>query len=389
MRNLSDVANSVVGQPMFQVIDQVSQLEAQGRDVIHFEIGEPDFEAPAHITSAAISALSAGDTHYVSSWGIPEFLASCAEATRKSRGFKPSDKQVLVTPGANIATYLTIRSLVNPGEQVLIPDPGFPTYLASARAAGVEARYYPLDADNDFRVNAKLIESQITDKTRLIILNSPSNPTGAVSHPHQLREVLNLAKKHNLWVFSDEIYARMTYGDQDFYSVSSEDRCLDRVIVSNGFSKAFSMTGWRLGVMIGPQEVMEKMMLLLQTTLSCVPPFVQRAGVAALEGAQKDVMLMMETYKKRRDFAVGAIDAIAGMSCASPGGAFYLFPSIKGTGISSSDFASRLLDEESVAVLPGHNFGPAGEGHIRISYASSLDLIQEGIHRIKNFCERL
>jgi aspartate aminotransferase len=372
---------------MFQVIDQVRRLEANGRDVIHFEIGEPDFETPASITQAAVGALRDGDTHYVSSWGLPDFIGACETATEQSRGFRPVRGQTLVTPGANIATYLAMRTLVNPGEEVLIPDPGFPTYLASARAAGVRAAYYQLAADDDFRVHADLIESKVTENTRMIVLNSPSNPTGAVSDPDQIRAVFEIARKYDLYIFSDEIYARMIYGDQDFYSIGAQDACQERVIISNGFSKAFAMTGWRLGVMIGPQQVMEKMMLLLQTTLSCVPPFIQRAGIAALEGKQDYVAMMMAKYEERRNIAVSAINLIPGMTCPNPGGAFYLFPSIKETGLDSTSFTSALLEEQAVAVLPGHNFGPSGEGYIRISYASSEARLREGIDRIRVFCE--
>jgi len=389
MKKLSDVANNLVGQPMFAVIDQVRKLELAGRDVVHLEIGEPDFETPLHITQAAVAALNSGDTHYVSSWGLPDFLEASRNTTSLSRGFLPDLRQVLVTPGANIATYLAIRCLVDADSEVLYPDPGFPTYEASILAAGVKGVRYPLDASNEFRMRADAIGPLITDKTRLLIVNSPSNPTGAVTEPEEIERIYELAKAHDLYVFSDEIYARMVFGSGNFSSMGSIDQCRERVIVSNGFSKAFAMTGWRLGVVIGPESVVEKMMLLLQTTLSCVPPFIQRAGIAALEDSQDDVSAMMVAYKRRRDLAVSGVNQIRGLQAAEPGGAFYLFPSIAQTGLTSEEFASRLLDEEAVAVLPGTNFGPAGEGFIRISYASGEERLSEGIRRIRNFCERL
>lgn len=378
----------MVGQPMFQVIDRVRNMEDTGIDVVHLEIGEPDFETPRNISAAAIEAIHAGDTHYVSSWGVREFREACMRATLRSRGFLPDLDQVLVTPGANIATFLTILTLVNPGEEVLYPNPGFPTYDASVRAAGVKGVRYGLDAKNGFKISADLIEKEITENTRLLIVNSPSNPTGAVSEEGELRRVFELARSHNLYVFSDEIYARMTYGDS-FFSLSSLDRAKDLVIVSNGFSKAFAMTGWRLGVVIGPSPIMERMMLLLQTTLSCVPPFVQRAGIAALEEDQHHVKEMMERYKERRDLVVDGVNSIPGLSASAPGGGFYLFPSIRETGLSSSVFSDRLLEEQAVAVLPGHNFGPSGEGYIRLSFASGEERLKEGLRRLKLFCESL
>jgi len=385
---MSHVAQQMIGQPMFQVIDRVRIMEDAGRDVVHLEIGEPDFETPENISIAAVEAIQAGDTHYVSSWGVREFREACARATQRSRGFLPDLEQVLVTPGANIATFLTILTLVNHGEEVLYPDPGFPTYEASVRAAGVEGVRYGLEHENGFRISSALVEEQITDKTRLIIVNSPSNPTGAVSDERELRKVFELARAHNIFIFSDEIYARMTYS-HSFFSLGSLDGSKERVIVSNGFSKAFAMTGWRLGVAIGPAAIMERMMLLLQTTLSCVPPFVQRAGIAALDEDQSQVKAMMEEYRRRRDLVVEEVNSIPGLFADAPGGAFYLFPSIKETGLSSSEFAERLLEEEAVAVLPGHNFGPSGEGYIRISFASGEERLREGLIRIRSFCERL
>jgi len=389
LKSLSQVANQLVGQPMFQIIDQVRQMEAMGRDVVHLEIGEPDFETPLHITRAAINALEAGDTHYVSSWGLPDFIEASRKATFSSRGFLPEVGQVLVTPGANIATYLTIRCLVNAGEEVLYPDPGFPTYEASVRAAGVVGVTYPLNSENGFRITADAIESMMTDKTRLLIINSPSNPTGAVTEANELRKIFDLARRHDIYVFSDEIYARMVFGPGAFFSMGTVDRCEERVIISNGFSKAFAMTGWRLGVVIGPSVVMQKMMLLLQTTLSCVPPFIQRAGIAAVEQSQADVDVMMASYRSRRDLVVNLFAEIPNIDVKSPGGAFYLFPSIHKTGLSSEEFAARLLHEEAVAVVPGNHFGVSGEGFIRISCASSKEQLSEGMSRIRDFSGRL
>lgn len=388
MPKLSAVAGQMLGQPMFQVLDKVKALEAVGRDVIHFEIGEPNFDTPAPIRDAAVTALLDGDTHYVSSWGITEFREACRTATENSRGYLPDLSQVLITPGANIAVFLVIVSLVDSDEEVLFPDPGFPTYEASIRAAGVIGRRYRLNREDSLRISADLIKEQINPKTKLIVINSPSNPTGAVSSRSELRRVFELAEEHDLFIFSDEIYARMLF-EEDFFSISQLDEARSRVIVSNGFSKAFSMTGWRLGVLIGPELAMERMMLLLQTTLSCVPPFVQRAGLAALQGDQTEVSRMMRAYKRRRGMVVNLLSRIPGMEIYPPDGAFYAFPSIRNFGLSSEIFADRLLEEHAVAVLPGSNFGPGGEGHVRLSFASSENRIGEGIARIGDFCRSI
>lgn len=364
---LSTKALALSGQPMFQVLDHARRLENQGVDVIHLELGQPDFPTPSHISLAGVESIEAGETHYVSSWGIDVLRKASAEATEKSRGFLPEMSQVLVTPGANIATYLTMACLLDSEDEVLLPNPGFPTYSASAKALGAKEVFYDLDESNDFRLSASEIERKISENTKLLIVNSPSNPTGAVTGELELRKIFDLAVERDFYIFSDEIYARMVYDKVPFFSISSLDNCVERVVLSNGFSKAFSMTGWRLGIVIGPKDLMEKMMLLLQTSLSCVPPFIQKAGVAALMGPQDEVQLMLRTYEERLREAVAFINRIPGMSVSMPGGAFYLFPSIKQTGLTSEEFCSRLLEEKGVAALPGTNFGEAGEGFIRIA----------------------
>lgn len=382
---LSTRALALSGQPMFQVLDRANLLEKQGVDVIHLEIGQPDFPTPSDISSAGVKSIEAGETQYVSSWGIDDLRLASAGATEKSRGFRPEISQILVTPGANIATYLTIACLLDSDDEVLLPNPGFPTYSASVSALGANQVLYDLDESNAFRLSATEIEKNVTQNTKLLILNSPSNPTGAVTGEEELRKIFDLAAERDFYVFSDEIYARMVFDNVPFFSISSLDHCKERVILSNGFSKAFSMTGWRLGVVIGPTVLMEKMMLLLQTSLSCVPPFIQRAGVAALRGSQDEIQLMRRTYEERLREAVNFINGIPGMSVSMPGGAFYLFPSIKETGLSSEEFCSRLLEEKGVAALPGTNFGQAGEGYIRIAAAIDNSRMIEGLERLKAF----
>jgi aspartate aminotransferase len=389
MREISTNALSIQGQPMFKVIDKVKKLEKQGIDVVHLEIGDPDFNTPSHIIDAAKKSLDDGETHYGSSWGIPDFIETMRSATLKSRGFLPNAQQVLVTPGANISIYYAVFCLVNPGCEVLVPNPGFPTYLSSIAMCGASAIPYPLREENGFGMRAQDIEPLITDKTRLLIINSPQNPTGAITTEKHLKEIYDLAVMHNLYIYSDEIYSRMVYEENEFFSIASLDQANERVILSNGFSKAFAMTGWRLGSVIAPPEVTERMMMLLQTTSSCVSSFVQRAGIAAIEGEQSPVHMMMEEYKFRRNLIVNGLNSIPGIKCHMPGGAFYAFPNISSFGLTSEDFADVMLEKAGVALLPGSNFGTQGEGFVRLVYASSRENITKALERIATACKNL
>lgn len=389
MREIAANAAMIQGQPMFKVIDKVKRLEAQGRDIVHLEIGDPDFTTPRHIIEAAQHSLDLGETHYGSSWGLADFVETMRQATLRSRGFLPDADQVLVTPGANISIFYAIFCLVNPGHEVLVPNPGFPTYLSTISMCGAQAVPYPLHDRNGFRMRAADIEPLITPRTRLLIINSPQNPTGAITEPEHLKEIYALAEKHDLYIYSDEIYSRMVYEDGDFFSIASLDQARERVILSNGFSKAYAMTGWRLGSVIAPRVVAERMMMLLQTTSSCVPAFVQRAGIAAIEGDQVSVREMMAAYRRRRDLLVQGLNAIPGIQCHLPGGAFYAFPNIASFGMSSEAFADAMLEKANVALLPGSNFGSQGEGFVRMVYASSEANIQKALERIAQACRQL
>jgi aspartate/methionine/tyrosine aminotransferase len=389
MREISINAQHVEGQPMFKVIDKVKLLEAQGKNIIHLEIGDPDFGTPGNIIDATKASLERSETHYVSSWGISDFIEVIRQATNSSRGFTPEEKQVLVIPGANIGIFYAVFCLSNPGQEVLVPDPGFPTYISAIKMCGAVPVPFPLYEKNAFRMRAEDIEPLITDKTRLLIINSPQNPTGAITEPWALKEIYELAVKYDLYVYSDEIYARMVYGDQDFFSIASLDQCKERVILSNGFSKAFAMTGWRLGTLVMPPIVAERMMMLLQTTSSCVAPFLQRAGIEAIKGDQQAVNAMMTEYKERRDILIPALNSIPGISCHTPGGAFYAFPNISSFGMNSEDFADYMLENAGIAILPGSCFGQQGEGFVRIVYASSREKIKEALSRLENACKKL
>ena len=382
MKGLSQVTSKIDGQPMFKYLDKAKALEAQGRHLIHMEIGEPDFDTPMNVTWAAVKSLAAGETHYGSSFGLKEFREAVQFATERSRGFRPDIDQVLISPGANIAIFYAIYCLVDPGYEVIVPDPGFSTYYSNIKMCGAIPVRVPLKEENQFRMNPDDIEAAITDKTRLIIINSPQNPTGSLLTQDEVKRIYEIAKKYDIYIYSDEIYARMTYDPVGFSSPSIYDHCREHVILANGFSKAFAMTGWRLGTVIGPVDVIERMAALLQTTSSCVSPFIQRAGIEAIYGSQEAVTNMMAEYKIRRDLLVDGLNRVKGINCLNPGGAFYVFPNIKGTGLTSDQVVDKLL-QAGVVTLPGHCFGEYGEGYIRLCYATSRENIQEGLHRIQ------
>lgn len=386
---IADVAEKINGQPMFKILSRIKDLEREGKHIVHFEIGDPDFDTPLNIIEAAKNALDQGYTHYSDSMGDYDFRALICTNNMKSRGFSPDIDQVLVLPGANMMIYYAVRCLVNPGDEVIVQDPCFPTYLSVFEFCGVKPVFVPLKEENGFEIKLDDIKAKVSENTRLIIINSPHNPTGAIVSPTELEKIGKFAIENRIYLYCDEIYSRLNYGEVQFYSPSILDHCKEYILVANGFSKAFAMTGWRLGVGIGPADVMKKMGLLLQTTSSCVPSFIQRAGIEAISGKQDDVKKMIQTYKHRRDILVRGINEIPKLSCLNPGGAFYVFPNIKETGLNSRQFASRVLEEVGVGLCAGSDFGEAGEGYIRLCYANSESEIIEGIKRLRYFVEGL
>ncbi len=381
---LTQFAEDLQGQPMFKVLEKVQEMQRQGKDVIHFEIGDPDFNTPKNISEAGCRAIMEGKTHYAPSIGIKELREAARQTTLRSRGFLPDLEQVLVAPGANILIDYAIRCLVNVGDEVIVPDPGFPTYYSVIKSCGVVPVRIPLKEENGFRMNPADVRKAITPKTRLIILNSPQNPTGSVMTPEEIAEMAKIAEEFDIYLFSDEIYSRMIFDEHiKFSSPSALDQCKKRTIVANGFSKAFAMTGWRIGVAIGPADIIAKMALYLQTTSSCVPPFIQYAALEAINGDQTEVKHMMATYKERRDILVDGLNDIPGITCVKPGGAIYAFPNITGTGMTSEEFADFILQEANVALLPGPNFGEHCEGYVRMCYVNSKENIIEGLKRMK------
>ncbi|MDA9782582.1 pyridoxal phosphate-dependent aminotransferase [Gammaproteobacteria bacterium] len=378
------MANRVAGQPMFKLLQEAQALERSGKDIIHFELGDPDFETPANISNEAIKAIKNGHTHYAPSRGIYEFQEAIQKTTYNSRGFEPCLDQVLVTPGGNPVIFLSIACSANPGDEVIVPDPGFPTYFSAIKACGAKSVSVKLHEKNNFELQADDVIKSVTKKTKLIIINSPSNPTGACMQPEQIDLIAEYAIKNNIYLLSDEIYARLILGGDKFYSPGHLDNCKKNIIILNGFSKAFAMTGWRLGVAIGPQKIIDKMNLMLNTIVSCVPPFIQYAGIEALEGDQRAILEMRDKYQDRRDIFIKGLNSIKGISCNLPKGAMYAFFNITGTGLTSDQFARKSLHEAGVALLPGNCFGVYGEGYARVTFANSSANIQEGIKRLQS-----
>ena len=380
---LSKLGESMAGQPMFKILERAQELERSGRTIYHFELGEPDFDTPSNISAVAIDAIKAGNTHYTPSSGLYELKKAAAEATARSRGFLPSISQILVTPGANAIIYLTIKCVVNPGEEVIVPDPGFPTYFSAIEACGAKAVGVRVKQENGFSISPEDIEKAITPNTRLLILNSPSNPTGGVISQKDLIAIAMLCEKHNIFLLSDEIYGRLVYADNEFYSPASYDKCLKRTIIINGFSKAFAMTGWRLGVAIGPELIIEKMGLLVSTIVSCVPPFVQLAGIEAINGNQDQSKYMKVEYERRTRYLVEGLNALPGVSCNMPKGAIYAFADITKTGMTSNEFSEFSLEKAGVAVTPGNFFGSYGEGFVRLSAVQSTAVIGKALKALE------
>ena len=391
MKRLSDAACRLEGQKMFQILARANELERQGKEILHFELGDPDFNTPQNIVEAACKSLKEGETHYAPSSGLLELKMGAADVTVRSRGFKPDLDQLLVTAGANVQIYYAVASAVNPGEEVIVPDPGFVSYFSILKFVGANPVRVPLFEKNEFKLNPNDVEKAITDKTRMIIINSPSNPTGAVMTENEIKRIYEIAKKNDVYLLSDEIYARMVYkeANTNHFSPSRYDSCRERTIVINGFSKSYAMTGWRLGVVTGPSDLISKMGLLLETTSSCVSPFIQKAGLEALYGDKEPVAKMMDEFRQRRDVIVEGLNSLPGVTCIKPKGAFYAFPNITKTGLTSEEFAERMLNEAGVALAPGPIFGENGEGYVRMCYCNSMENIKKAIGKMKNVLDNI
>ncbi len=365
----------------FEVLARARKLEAAGRDIVHLEIGEPDFPTEPHIVAAAEAALQQGWTHYGPSQGYPELREAIAEQVSSSRGIRVTPEQVVVVPGAKPILFFTLLALLEPGDEVLYPNPGFPIYESMIRYLGAQPKPLRLSEERGFSLDLNSLAEQLSDRTRLLILNSPHNPTGGIIPKEDLSEIARLCADRDLVVLSDEVYSQILYEDQHC-SIASFPGMGEKTIILDGFSKTYAMTGWRLGYGVMPVELAQHVVRLQVNSTSCTASFTQRAGIEALRGPQDAVRKMVEEFHRRRDLMVDGLNRIPGFRCTLPRGAFYAFPNVSATGKPSRQIANLLLDSAGVACLAGEDFGQYGEGYLRFSYANSQENIQKAIERI-------
>ena len=367
----------------FEVLAKAKTLEKQGKDVVHLEIGEPDFDTPKNIKKAATKALNAGYTHYGPSAGIPELRETIAEYISKTRGIKAEADEVVVTPGAKPIMFYSIFALVNPDDEVLYPNPGFPIYESLINFVNAKAVPIPLLEKNDFRLDPEYVKAHITKKTKMIILNYPENPTGGIVTKDDLKVIADcIADRDDVFVLADEIYNRIIY-EGKHESIAALPGMKDKIILLDGFSKTYAMTGWRLGYGVMRKDIAQKVAQLMTNSNSCTCTFSQMAGIEALKGPQTEAEKMVAEFKKRREVIVDGLNRIKGITCKKPKGAFYVFPNITGTGMDCRKLGDHLLYNAGVAVLPGTSFGSYGEGYLRLSFANSVENIKKALDRIE------
>ncbi len=384
MVQLATRMNRLGTETAFEVLAKARALEAQGKHIIHLEIGEPDFDTPAHIVAAAKTALDEGYTHYGPAAGLPELRTAIAHDISTSRGIAVDADQVVVTPGGKPIIFFPILALCEEGDEVIYPNPGFPIYESMIDFTGATAVPLPLVEEKGFAFSIEDLVARITPRTKLLILNSPANPTGGVIPREDLVEIAKLAVQHDFWVLSDEIYCRLLY-EGEHYSIAAEPGMAERTIILDGFSKTYAMTGWRMGYGVMPHSLAPSITKLMVNSNSCTSSFSQRAGLAAITGPQDAVEAMKAEFKQRRDAVVAGLNAIPGVRCELPKGAFYAFPNITGTGLGEREMADRLLAEAGVATLAGTSFGKYGAGYLRLSYANSMENLNEAVRRIGQF----
>ena len=366
----------------FEVLDRARELEALGRKVIHLEIGEPDFETPAHITEAAERALRDGHTGYVAAAGISEMREAVAAYFSRTGRLDVGADRVIVTPGAKPIMFFTILALCGQGDEVIFPDPGFPMYESLTTFAGATPVPVKLREENGFRLDPAELAEAVTDRTRLVILNSPHNPCGSTQTREDVEAIAAALQGRDCFVLSDEVYWAISY-EGEHTSIAQMDGMADRTILLDGCSKSFAMTGWRLGFAAFPQPLVEPVTRLLINSVSCTANFVQHAAVAALTGPWEPVEMMIRAFRERREVIVDGLNRIPGVSCVEPTGAFYAFPNVSSFGRSSMEIAKHVLEEAGVACLWGTAFGPGGEGHLRLSYANSVENIRDALEALE------
>lgn len=377
------------GESAFAILSKANELEANGMNVIHLEIGQPDFKTPENIIDAAKKAMSDGYTGYGPTLGYNELREAVADYVKEYKNIDATKDNVVIVPGGKPTMFFTMLTLVEPGDEVIYPNPGFPIYESCIKFARGIPVPMPLTADNDFRPDVEKLKSLITPKTKLIIINNPGNPTGGIFEKEDILAIADILKdRPDIFVLSDEIYDRLMY-DGETISIASIPEMRDRTLVLDGFSKTYAMTGWRIGYCVANVDIIKKFEMIMVNSVSCTCSFTQMAAVEALKGPQDSVVEMKNKFKERRDWLVNALNEIDGVECCMPRGAFYAFPNISSFGLSSKEFADRLLEEEGIALAWGTSFGEYGEGHIRISYATSLENLKEAVERLKRFTLKL
>jgi len=371
----------------FEVLVRARALEAQGKHIIHLEIGEPDFDTPANVVSAGVQALQQGYTHYGPAAGLPELRQAIANDVANSRGIKVTPEEVVVVPGGKPIIFFTMLALIDEGDEVIYPNPGFPIYESMINFLGAKAVPIPIREDRDFSLDVNELKSLITDRTRLIIINSPHNPTGGVMTPGDIKDIAAAIGDRDIMVMSDEIYGRLLFEGEQF-SIASVPGMKERTIILDGFSKTYAMTGWRLGYGVMRPDLAAQMSRLMTNSNSCTATFTQRAGVEAITGNQSEPERFNEEFKKRRDVFVKGLNQIKGFSCRMPHGAFYTFPNIQQTGWPSKKLADALLDQAGVAALSGTAFGALGEGYLRFSIANSMENLNLALDRVDQWTKK-
>ena len=369
----------------FEVLARARALEAQGRNIIHLEIGEPDFDTPPHVVEAGVRALREGHTHYCPAPGLPELREAAAEHLTRTRGVSVDPARVLVAPGAKWFLFFGVLAVAGEGDEVIYPNPGYPIYESAINWSGATAVPLPITEETDFAFTADDLAERLTPRTRMVILNSPANPTGGALDRELNVEIARILADHDCWILTDEVYSELLY--EGVHDTVAAHGLLDRTILLDGFSKTYAMTGWRLGYAAVPPALIEPLSRFLINSVACTAPAVQLAGVAALTGPHDAIDAMVAEFVRRREVLVEGLNRLPGVSCVMPRGAFYAFPNVTGTGIDERTLADRLLDEAGVAVLAGTDFGAHGAGHIRLSYANSLEHLQEALDQMGGLLE--
>lgn len=378
--HISERMETVPGSGTLEILSLANELEEEGKDVIHLEVGQPDFDTPEHIKNSAKKALDEGDTGYAPSAGKPE-LREAISNTLSEKGINRSPEEIVVTPGAKHSLFSAMTVALDPDDEIIIPTPCW-TYEGMVRIINADPVFVEAPEKNKFHLTPEDVKEAVSPRTKMLLLNYPNNPTGVVLEEDALHALADLAVDDDFWILTDEVYDRITYeGTPD--SIASITKYVDRTIYINGFSKTYAMTGWRLGYTAAPKNIISEMIKIQQNSTTCPTSFVQTAGVTALEGPQEKVREMQAAYEERRDLIVEGLNSMEGVECVEPQGAFYVFPNIEDLGRDSMDLCKYLLQESGVAATPGSAFGPAGEGHLRLSYANSIERIREALARME------